>query len=118
MSEPLIKLDAVRKVFYTDEVETHALDNINIEIAKGEYVSIAGPSGCGKSTLLSILGLLDTPTEGLYVLNGRKATDLSLSERARVRNREVGFIFQRSEEHTSELQSPCNLVCRLLLEKK
>ena len=94
MSEPLIKLDSVRKVFYTDEVETHALDNINIEIAKGEYVSIAGPSGCGKSTLLSILGLLDTPTDGKYVLNERPATALSLSERARVRNREVGFIFQ------------------------
>ena len=94
MNEPLIKLESVRKVFYTDEVETHALDNINIEIAKGEYVSIAGPSGCGKSTLLSILGLLDTPTEGSYVLNNRPATALSLSERARVRNREVGFIFQ------------------------
>src|SRR6201988_682659 len=94
MNEPLIKLESVRKVFYTDEVETHALDNINIEIAKGEYVSIAGPSGCGKSTLLSILGLLDTPTEGSYVLNNRPATALSLSERARVRNREVGFMFQ------------------------
>jgi putative ABC transport system ATP-binding protein len=94
MNQPLIKLDAVRKVFYTDEVETHALDNINLEINKGEYVSIAGPSGCGKSTLLSILGLLDTPTDGKYVLNERPATDLSLSERARVRNREVGFIFQ------------------------
>src|SRR6187455_3509494 len=94
MNEPLIKLESVRKVFYTDEVETHALDNINIEIAKGEYVSIAGPSGCGKSTLLSILGLLDTPTDGKYVLNERPATALSLSERARVRNREVGFIFQ------------------------
>ena len=94
MNEPLFKLESVRKVFYTDEVETHALDNINIEISKGEYVSIAGPSGCGKSTLLSILGLLDTPTEGSYVLNSRPATALSLSERARVRNREVGFIFQ------------------------
>ena len=94
MNEPLIKLESVRKVFYTDEVETHALDNINIEIAKGEYVSIAGPSGCGKSTLLSILGLLDTPTEGSYVLNSRSFADLPLSERARVRNREIGFIFQ------------------------
>jgi len=94
MSEPLITMDGVRKVFYTDEVETHALDNINIQIERGEYVSIAGPSGCGKSTLLSILGLLDTPTEGTYVLNSRAATDLSLAERARVRNREVGFIFQ------------------------
>ena len=87
MNQPLIKLEGVRKVFYTDEVETHALDNINIEIAKGEYVSIAGPSGCGKSTLLSILGLLDTPTDGKYVLNERPATQLSLSERGRVRNR-------------------------------
>jgi len=94
MTESLIRLESVKKVFFTDEVETHALDNVNIEIGKGEYVSIAGPSGCGKSTLLSILGLLDTPTEGLYVLNGRKATDLSLPDRARVRNREVGFIFQ------------------------
>ena len=93
-SQPLIKLDSVRKVFYTDEVETHALENINIEIQRGEYVSIAGPSGCGKSTLLSILGLLDTPSEGTYVLNARQVAALSLSERARVRNREVGFIFQ------------------------
>ena len=93
-TDTLIRLEGVKKVFYTDEVETHALDNINIEIARGEYVSIAGPSGCGKSTLLSLLGLLDTPTEGTYVLNGRQATDLSLSERARVRNLEVGFIFQ------------------------
>jgi len=75
-------------------VGTHALDNVNVEINRGEYVAIAGPSGCGKSTLLSILGLLDTPTDGLYVLNSRKATDLSLRERARVRNREVGFVFQ------------------------
>ena len=69
MNEPLIKLEGVKKVFLTDEVETHALDNINIEIRRGEYVSIAGPSGCGKSTLLSILGLLDTPTDGTYTLN-------------------------------------------------
>ena len=94
MTESLIKLDGVRKVFYTDEVETHALDNINIEIRKGEYVAIAGPSGCGKSTLLSIIGLLDTPSNGTYVLKGEPVTALSLSQRARVRNREVGFIFQ------------------------
>src|SRR5687768_15112932 len=94
MTEPLIRLEDVKKVFYTDEVETHALDNVNIEINRGEYVSIAGPSGCGKSTLLSILGLLDTPTEGQYLLNAQKATNLSWSQRARVRNREVGFIFQ------------------------
>ena len=94
MSEPVIRLEGVQKVFYTDEVETHALDNINIDIRKGEYVSIAGPSGCGKSTLLSIIGLLDTPSTGTYVLNGAPVTALSLSQRARVRNREVGFIFQ------------------------
>jgi putative ABC transport system ATP-binding protein len=94
MSESLIHLDGVKKVFYTDEVETHALAGIHLDIMPGEYVSIAGPSGCGKSTLLSILGLLDTPTDGNYVLNGRAVENLSLSERARIRNREVGFIFQ------------------------
>src|ERR671921_2330510 len=94
MRQPLIRLDAVKKVFYTDEVETHALDNINLEIRTGEYVAIAGPSGCGKSTLLSILGLLDTPSDGRYSLNGQLVTDLPLSQRARVRNREIGFIFQ------------------------
>jgi putative ABC transport system ATP-binding protein len=93
-TQPLIKLEGVKKVFYTDEVETHALDNINLEIRTGEYVAIAGPSGCGKSTLLSILGLLDTPSDGRYMLNGQLVTDLALSQRARVRNREIGFIFQ------------------------
>jgi len=92
--ETLIHLDAVTKVFYTDEVETHALSGIHLDIKKGEYVSIAGPSGCGKSTLLSILGLLDTPTDGKYVLNEKPVANLSLAERARIRNREVGFIFQ------------------------
>ena len=92
--ESLIKLDQVTKVFLTDEVETHALAGIDFEILKGEYVSIAGPSGCGKSTLLSILGLLDTPSAGAYVLNGRPVQDLTLPERARIRNREIGFIFQ------------------------
>jgi putative ABC transport system ATP-binding protein len=90
----VIRLAGVNKVFYTDEVETHALSNINLDIRKGEYLSIAGPSGCGKSTLLSILGLLDTPSGGEYVLNGNSIEQLSLSERARIRNREVGFIFQ------------------------
>ena len=94
MTQPLITLERVTKVFATEDVETHALDNINLEIAQGEYVSISGPSGCGKSTLLSILGLLDTPTDGAYVLNGHPATNLSLAQRARVRNREIGFIFQ------------------------
>jgi putative ABC transport system ATP-binding protein len=92
--QPLIKLDGIKKVFYTDEVETHALAGIHLEIQQGEYVAIAGPSGCGKSTLLAILGLLDTPTEGQYTLNGNQVANLSLSERARVRNREIGFIFQ------------------------
>jgi putative ABC transport system ATP-binding protein len=93
-AQPLIKLDGIKKVFYTDEVETHALAGIHLEIQQGEYVAIAGPSGCGKSTLLAILGLLDTPTEGNYTLNGNQVANLSLSERARVRNREIGFIFQ------------------------
>ena len=92
--EPLIKLAGVSKVFLTDEVETHALAGMDMEIARGEYVSIAGPSGCGKSTLLSILGLLDTPSKGEYTLNGRPVATLPPSERARVRNREIGFIFQ------------------------
>jgi putative ABC transport system ATP-binding protein len=93
-AKPLIHLDDVKKVFYTDEVETHALSGIHLDIREGEYVSIAGPSGCGKSTLLSILGLLDSPTDGTYTLNSKEVSDLSLSERARIRNREVGFIFQ------------------------
>src|SRR5436309_16020974 len=93
-TRPLLRLSDVKKVFYTDEVETHALSGVHLEIRRGEYVSIAGPSGCGKSTLLSILGLLDTATEGEYLLNGRPAARLDASERARVRNREIGFIFQ------------------------
>ena len=91
---PVIKLDHLKKVFVTDEIETHALEEINIEIERGEYVSISGPSGCGKSTLLSILGLLDSPTAGSYTLNGREVAELKAWERARVRNREIGFIFQ------------------------
>jgi putative ABC transport system ATP-binding protein len=90
----LIVLRGITKVFLTDEIETHALSNISLDFEQGEYVSIAGPSGCGKSTLLSILGLLDTPTEGSYLLKGRPVGDLSFAERARVRNREIGFIFQ------------------------
>jgi putative ABC transport system ATP-binding protein len=93
-AQPLILLEGVTKIFYTDEVETHALSGVHLEIQRGEYVSIAGPSGCGKSTLLSILGLLDTPTAGRYVLNGRAFEKLKPAERARIRNREVGFIFQ------------------------
>jgi len=93
-NEVLIDLAGVKKVFLTDEVETHALDNIHLQIKRGEFVAIAGPSGCGKSTLLSILGLLDSPTEGNYTLNGKSVSNLDHSERARIRNREVGFIFQ------------------------
>jgi putative ABC transport system ATP-binding protein len=92
--EVLIHLQGIKKVFLTDEVETHALSGINLEIRRGEYVSIAGPSGCGKSTLLSIIGLLDAPTDGRYALGGREVARLDFAERARIRNREVGFIFQ------------------------
>ncbi len=92
--DPLIELRGITKVFVTDEVETHALSNITLTIDRGEYVSIAGPSGCGKSTLLSILGLLDTPTRGEYTLNSRQVASLPQGERARIRNREIGFIFQ------------------------
>ena len=93
-ADSLIHLNAVKRIFYTDEVETHALAGIHMDIKKGEYVAIAGPSGCGKSTLLSILGLLDSPTEGEYWLNGQSVAELPLSARARTRNREIGFIFQ------------------------
>jgi putative ABC transport system ATP-binding protein len=94
MIEPLVHMEAVSRVFVTDEVETHALAGIDLEIQRGEYIAISGPSGCGKSTLLAILGLLDSPTNGSYVLNGRPVQDLKLSERARIRNREIGFVFQ------------------------
>jgi len=92
--ETLIQLEAVSKIFYTDELETHALASIDLQIKKGEYLAIAGPSGCGKSTLLAILGLLDSPTEGNYSLNGQPVASLKLSDRSRIRNREIGFIFQ------------------------
>src|SRR5246500_5747221 len=93
-SDPLIRLNSVTKVFLTDEVETHALSGIHLDIRPGEYVSIAGPSGCGKTTLLSILGLLDTPSDGSYSLKGHEVANLSFADRARIRNREIGFIFQ------------------------
>ena len=92
--QPLLRLEGVTKVFLTDEVETHALSGIHLEIDRGEFVSIAGPSGCGKSTLLAILGLLDSPTEGTYMLSGKAVCDLAPPERAQIRNREVGFVFQ------------------------
>jgi putative ABC transport system ATP-binding protein len=94
MGDTVIKLDGLTKVFLVDDVETHALSGIHLEIKRGDYFCIAGPSGCGKSTLLSILGLLDSPSQGVYRLNGRPVEELSHGERARVRNREIGFIFQ------------------------
>ncbi|MGH9792971.1 MAG: ABC transporter ATP-binding protein [Candidatus Acidiferrales bacterium] len=92
--EPLIRLENLRKVFMTDEVETHALSGIHLDVMPGEYIAIAGPSGCGKSTLLSILGLLDTPSDGGYILNGKPVANIKMAERSRIRNREIGFIFQ------------------------
>jgi putative ABC transport system ATP-binding protein len=92
--QPLIRLERVTKMFQTDEIETHALSGVHLEIANGEFVSIEGPSGCGKSTLLSILGLLDSPSEGQYWIHADAVANLSSSDRARIRNREIGFIFQ------------------------
>lgn len=94
MNDAVIQLEKLSKVFLTDEVETHALAEIELVIKKGEFLSISGPSGCGKSTLLSIVGLLDSPTDGSYTLNGKSVESLSMGDRARVRNREIGFIFQ------------------------
>ena len=93
-SEPLVRLEGVSKIFQADEVETHALSDVHLEIRRGEFVSIAGPSGCGKSTLLSIIGLLDSPTEGGYAIHGTPVASLSISELSRIRNREIGFVFQ------------------------
>ncbi|HNV76771.1 MAG: ABC transporter ATP-binding protein [Gemmatimonadetes bacterium] len=93
-AEPLIRMTGIQKIFYTDEVETHALADIHLDIRPGEYVAINGPSGCGKTTLLSILGLLDTPTGGTYILSNEDVSNLSAADRARIRNRQIGFIFQ------------------------
>jgi putative ABC transport system ATP-binding protein len=93
-SVPLIRMRAITKVFFTDEIETHALSGVHCDIQRGEFVSISGPSGCGKSTLLAILGLLDTPSSGEYMLNGRPVAEIGVNERATIRNREIGFIFQ------------------------
>jgi putative ABC transport system ATP-binding protein len=93
-ADALIRMEGIKKIFYTDEVETHALADIHLEIRPGEYCAISGPSGCGKTTLLSILGLLDTPSEGTYVLSGENVSNLSAADRARIRNRQIGFIFQ------------------------
>ena len=94
VTQPVIHIDGLTKVFYTDEVETHALSGVQLEIGRGEYVAMSGPSGCGKSTLLSIVGLLDTATGGSYLLNGREVAGLDFAERSRIRNQEIGFIFQ------------------------
>ncbi|SEB37699.1 ABC transporter ATP-binding protein [Terriglobus roseus] len=94
MAEPLIHIEGLTKVFYTDEIETHALSGIHLTIERGEYVAMSGPSGCGKSTLLSIIGLLDTPTGGQYQLNGKQVANLNFADRSRIRNQEIGFIFQ------------------------
>jgi putative ABC transport system ATP-binding protein len=93
-SSHVIEINHLNKVFYTDEIETHALSDIDLHVGTGEYVAINGPSGCGKSTLLSILGLLDTPSSGSYRLNGVPVEDIDAVERARIRNQEIGFIFQ------------------------
>jgi putative ABC transport system ATP-binding protein len=93
-TQELIQLQGIRKVFLTEEMETSALDDVHLTIAQGEYVSISGPSGCGKSTLLSVMGLLNSSTGGKYFLNGAEVTGLSAAEQARVRNQEIGFIFQ------------------------
>jgi putative ABC transport system ATP-binding protein len=94
MNESIIEIEQLTKVFYTDEIETHALSGIHLSINRGEYVAMSGPSGCGKSTLLSIIGLLDTPTAGRYTLNGKEVANLNFADRSRIRNQEIGFIFQ------------------------
>jgi putative ABC transport system ATP-binding protein len=93
-AETIIQIEGLKKIFYTDEIETHALSGVHLSIGRGEYVAMSGPSGCGKSTLLSIIGLLDTPTDGRYTLNGREVANLDFADRSRIRNQEIGFIFQ------------------------
>jgi putative ABC transport system ATP-binding protein len=94
MAESLIEIEDLTKIFYTDEIETHALSGVHLKVERGEYVAMSGPSGCGKSTLLSIIGLLDTPTQGRYKLNGKEVANLDFADRSRIRNQEIGFIFQ------------------------
>jgi putative ABC transport system ATP-binding protein len=94
MADSIIEIEQLTKVFYTDEIETHALSGVHMQIQRGEYVAMSGPSGCGKSTLLSIIGLLDTPTSGRYQLNGKEVANLDFADRSRIRNQEIGFIFQ------------------------
>src|ERR1700752_2074899 len=93
-NQPLLQVEDLKKIFYTDEIETHALSGVHLAIRKGEYVAMSGPSGCGKSTLLSIIGLLDTPTAGKYQLNSQPVENLDFGARSRIRNQEIGFIFQ------------------------
>jgi len=93
-TETIIQIEDLTKIFYTDEIETHALSGVHLNINRGEYVAMSGPSGCGKSTLLSIIGLLDTPTNGRYTLNGKEVANLNFADRSRIRNQEIGFIFQ------------------------
>ncbi|KGJ97618.1 ABC transporter ATP-binding protein [Colwellia psychrerythraea] len=112
----LIKLTNLKKVFSTDEVETHALSDINLEVKQGEYLSIAGPSGCGKSTLLSLLGLLDTSSGGSYNLNGHDVVDINGKQRAAIRNKEIGFVFQ-SFNLISELTVAENVALPLTYRK-
>ena len=93
-TETIIQIEDLTKIFYTDEIETHALSGVHLNINRGEYVAMSGPSGCGKSTLLSIIGLLDTPTSGRYSLNSKEVANLNFADRSRIRNQEIGFIFQ------------------------
>ena len=93
-TETIIQIEDLTKIFYTDEIETHALSGVHLNINRGEYVAMSGPSGCGKSTLLSIIGLLDTPTAGRYTLNSKEVANLNFADRSRIRNQEIGFIFQ------------------------
>src|SRR5438445_4390360 len=94
MNQTIIEIEHLTKIFYTDEIETHALSGVHLNINRGEYVAMSGPSGCGKSTLLSIIGLLDTPTAGRYTLNSKEVANLNFADRSRIRNQEIGFIFQ------------------------
>src|SRR5258708_390987 len=113
----LIKMEGVKKVFYTDEVETHALSEIHLEIKKGQYISIAGPSGCGKSTLLSILGLLDSPTRGEYTLNGSPVANLSISERTRIRNREIVCMVTHGQRYANFAERTIHLFDGRIVEE-
>jgi putative ABC transport system ATP-binding protein len=117
MNDPLLKVKHLKKVFHTGDIQTLALADINLTLNKGEYVAITGPSGCGKTTLLSILGLLDTPTEGLYELSGQDVSNLKRNKRAQIRNRHIGFIFQ-SFNLISELSVLENVTLPLTYQKE